>query len=142
MCFPILKYRENRAHDFPFVFYKGENKFFKFWNPCTSKCVTYEFSKLCDCPQIFFKIQHWFFIMALKPRKSHRCGYSQHEIVEPKQFFYLEAKLLCFKVIFRGCECSHSIREQILLRPRWSKIFPTFVLNFFSVDQKFFNKNF
>ena len=48
-------------------------------------------------------------------------------------------------MIFRGWECSHSIREQILSRPWCSKIFSTFPKNIFSVDPKmetwFFRRN-
>ena len=35
---------------FPLYFIQGKT-FFEFRNPCTSKCVTYQFSKLCDCLQ-------------------------------------------------------------------------------------------
>ena len=60
ICFPCIKYTgkicSRFESDFSFVFYTGKNKFSDFWNPCTSKCVTYEFSKLSDCLQIFFKM--------------------------------------------------------------------------------------
>ena len=58
--------------------------------------------------------------------------------MEPKLFFHLKAKLLCFKVTFRGWECFHSIREQILLRPWCSKNFTTFPKNIFRTIQTYF----
>ena len=61
ICFSLYKIeRKNRAPDFSFVFSKGKNKFSEFCNPCTSKCVTYEFSKLFDYLQIFFKMLFMF----------------------------------------------------------------------------------
>ena len=73
---------------------------------------------------------------------------SQHgfrKICQKKRRRFANLYFQRLRVLFRGWECFHSIRKQILLRPWWSKKFPTFPKNIFSVDPKmgtwFFRRN-